>query len=77
MSDTTETSCLEKTKAVLRQLSLGKYSGSLYHRGNLQYSTSIGGIITIGLVAVIFTYAIAQIRRVFFVESNYSVQYSI
>jgi len=77
MSDSTETSFLEKTKAVLRQLSLGKYSGSLYHRGKLQYSTSIGGIITLGLVALIFTYAIAQIRRVFFVESNFSVQYSI
>jgi hypothetical protein len=73
MSDTTETSCLEKTKAVLRQLSLGKYSGSLYHRGKLQYSTSLGGIITLGMIALIFTYAIAQIRRVFFVENNFSV----
>ena len=77
MSQTNESSCLEKTKAVLRNLSLGKYSGSLYHRGKLQYSTSFGGIITLGLVALIITYAIAQIRKVFYVENNFSVQYSI
>jgi hypothetical protein len=77
MSETNETSCLDKTKAVLRELSLGKYPGSLYHRGKLQYSTSFGGIITLGLVALIITYAVAQIRNVFYIENNFSVQYSI
>ena len=77
MSETNEASCMEKTKAVLRELSLGKYPGSLYHRGKLQYSTSFGGIITLGLVALIITYAVAQIRNVFYIENNFNVQYSI
>ena len=77
MSESNEKSCMEKTTAVLRVLSLGKYPGSLYHRGKLQYSTSFGGIITLGLVALIITYAVAQIRNVFYIENNFSVQYSI
>ena len=70
-------SCLAKTKDTLRDLSFGKYPGSLYLKGKLQYSTVFGGIVTLALVTVLISYSAVQIRNTFYIENNYNTQFSI
>ena len=64
MSENKATSSwLVKTKDALKEISFGKYPGSLYLKGRLQYSTVLGGIVTLALVILLLTFAAVQINK--------------
>ena len=68
---------MAKSKDILRDLSFGKYPGSLYLKGKLQYSTVFGGIVTLIIGAIVIAYAAVQIRNTFYGVNNLAVQYTV